>query len=187
VTVLADDYRDLRGSYDKLVSIEMIEAVGWKDFGTFFSRCSDLLAPDGSMLLQAIVMDDRAYGVERASKSFIRTHVFPNGCLPSREVIARCVARDTDLHAVHLEDLTPHYAETLRRWRDNFDASERQLEALGYDERFRRLWRLYLAYCEAGFAERRIGLIQTVLAKPHWRPEISEPATALSAVAAVGS
>jgi cyclopropane-fatty-acyl-phospholipid synthase len=185
VTVLMDDYRDLEGQYDKLVSIEMIEAVGWKDFDTFFSVCSDRLAPDGSMLLQAIVMDDRAYQVERASKSFIRTLIFPNGCLPSREVIARCVARDTDLHAVHLEDLTPHYAETLKRWRANFDAAESELEALGYDERFRRLWRMYLAYCEAGFAERRIGLIQTVLAKPHWRPEVTEPAAALPTVVAV--
>jgi cyclopropane-fatty-acyl-phospholipid synthase len=185
VTVLLDDYRDLEGQYDKLVSIEMIEAVGWKDFDTFFRVCSDRLTPDGSMLLQAIVMDDRAYAVERASKSFIRTLIFPNGCLPSREVIARCVARDTDLHAVHLEDLTPHYAETLKRWRTNFDGAEGELEALGYDERFRRLWRMYLAYCEAGFAERRIGLIQTVLAKPHWRPEVTAPAAALPAVVAV--
>jgi cyclopropane-fatty-acyl-phospholipid synthase len=169
VTVLLDDYRDLKGRYDKLVSIEMVEAVGWKDFDTFFGVCSDRLTPDGSMLLQAIVMDDRAYQVERASKSFIRTLIFPNGCLPSREVIARCVARVTDLDAVHLEDLTPHYVETLRRWRGNFEAAEQQLELLGYDERFRRLWRMYLAYCEAGFAERRISLIQTVLAKPRWR------------------
>ena len=182
VTVLRDDYRDLRGRYDKLVSIEMIEAVGWKDFGTFFRCCSDLLAPDGSMLLQAIVMDDRAYTVERASRSFIRTLIFPNGCLPSREVIARCVARATDLHTVHLEDLTPHYAETLRRWRANFDGSEERLEALGYDRRFRRLWRMYLAYCEAGFAERRIGLVQAVLAKPHWRPAACAAAAARPAV-----
>ena len=84
------------------------------------------------------------------------------------------MARDTDLHAVHLEDLSPHYAETLHRWRAKFDAATDELEALGYDERFRRLWRLYLAYCEAGFAERRIGLIQTVLAKPHWRPKLGE-------------
>jgi len=179
VTVLLQDYRELRGQYDKIVSIEMIEAVGWKDFDTYFRCCSDLLAPDGSMLLQAIVMDDRAYAVERASRSFIRTLIFPNGCLPSREVIARCVARHTDLHAVHLEDLTPHYAETLRRWRANFDAAEQDLEALGYDARFRRLWRLYLAYCEAGFAERRIGLVQTVLAKPHWRHEVCGPDAAL--------
>ena len=112
VTVLLDDYRDLRGSYDKLVSIEMIEAVGWRDFGTFFARCSDLLRPDGAMLLQAITIDDRAYEVEKASRSFMRTHIFPNGCLPSLEVIARCVARHTDLRTVDLEDLTPHYAET---------------------------------------------------------------------------
>jgi cyclopropane-fatty-acyl-phospholipid synthase len=184
VTVLAQDYRDLDGQYDKLVSVEMIEAVGWKDFDTFFGVCSDRLAPDGSMLLQAIVIDDRAYAVERASKSFIRTLIFPNGCLPSREVIARCVARDTDLHAVHLEDLTPHYAETLKRWGANFEAATAELERLGYDERFRRLWRLYLAYCEAGFAERRIGLIQTVLAKPHWRPPVTGHDAALPAVVA---
>jgi cyclopropane-fatty-acyl-phospholipid synthase len=157
VTLLLRDYRELEGTYDKLVSVEMIEAVGWKDFGTFFARCSALLEPDGRMLLQAITMDDRAYRVERASRSFIRTLVFPNGCLPSQEVIARCVARRTDLRTVHLEDLTGHYAETLRRWRANVEAAAERLEELGYDERFRRLWRLYLSYCEAGFAERRIG------------------------------
>jgi cyclopropane-fatty-acyl-phospholipid synthase len=166
VELRLDDYRDLRGSYDKLVSLEMIEAVGWQDFGTFFERCSSLLAPNGTMLLQAITMDDRAYPVEKASKSFIRTYVFPGGCLPSLEVISKCVSRRTDMRTVHLEDLTPHYAETLRRWRANFEAATDELEALGYDERFRRLWRMYLSYCEAGFAERRIGLVQTVLAKP---------------------
>jgi cyclopropane-fatty-acyl-phospholipid synthase len=169
VTVLCEDYRDLRGAYDKLVSIEMIEAVGWRDFGTFFRRCSELLAPDGAMLLQSIVIDDRAYEVEKASQSFIRSYIFPGGCLPSLEVIAHCVARRTDLRTVGLEDLTPHYAETLRRWRGNFDAASTQLEQLGYDERFRRLWRLYLAYCEAGFSERRIGVVQMLLAKPRWR------------------
>jgi cyclopropane-fatty-acyl-phospholipid synthase len=152
------------------VSVEMIEAVGWKDFDTFFARCSALLAPDGAMLLQAITIDDRAYRVERLSRSFIRTHIFPNGCLPSQEVIARCVARATDMRGVHMEDLTPHYAETLRLWRENFDAFADELEARGYDERFRRLWRLYLCYCEAGFAEHRIGLAQVLLAKPRWRP-----------------
>ena len=144
----------------------MIEAVGWKDFGTFFERCSDLLEPNGAMLLQAITIDDRAYAVERASKSFIRTHIFPNGCLPSVEVIARCLARRTDLRLTHFEDFGPDYAETLRRWRANLDSE--QLEQLGYDERFRRLWRLYLCYCEAGFAERRIGVAQALLAKPRW-------------------
>ena len=123
VTVLARDYRELRGRYDKLVSIEMIEAVGWKDFGTFFERCSHLLEPNGAMLLQAITIDDRAYAVERASKSFIRTHIFPNGCLPSVEVIARCLARRTDLRLTHFEDFGLDYAETLRRWRANLDAT----------------------------------------------------------------
>ena len=104
VTVLGADYRELRGRFDKLVSIEMIEAVGWKDFGTFFERCARLLEPNGAMLLQAITIDDRAYDVERASKSFIRTHIFPNGCLPSIEVIARCLARRTDLRMMHMED-----------------------------------------------------------------------------------
>jgi cyclopropane-fatty-acyl-phospholipid synthase len=166
VTVLLDDYRDLRGSYDKLVSIEMIEAVGWRDFGTLFARCSDLLRPDGAMLLQAITIDDRAYEVEKASRSFMRTHIFPNGCLPSLEVITRKVARHTDLRAVGLEDITPHYVETLKRWRANFECNAARIAALGYDERFRRLWRLYLSYCEAGFTERRIRDVQILLAKP---------------------
>jgi cyclopropane-fatty-acyl-phospholipid synthase len=169
VTVLCEDYRDLRGRYDKLVCIEMIEAVGYREFGTFFAHCSDLLAGDGAMLLQAIVIDDCAYAVEKASRSFIRTHIFPGGCLPSLGVIGRYVARRTDMRAVQLTDLTPHYAETLRRWRANFEAATVRLERLGYDERFRRLWRMYLAYCEAGFAERRIRSVQMLLGKPRWR------------------
>jgi len=167
VDVRLDDYRDLRGSYDKLVSLEMIEAVGHKDFGTFFACCSDLLAPNGTMLLQTITIDDRAYDIEKLSRSFIRTYVFPNGCLPCLRVIADNLAERTDMRTVHLEDLSHHYAETLRRWRANFDAAGPELERLGYDDRFRRLWRMYLAYCEAGFAERRIGLLQMVMAKPH--------------------
>ena len=178
VTVLAQDYRELRGRYDKLVSIEMIEAVGWRDFGTYFARCSELLADDGAMLLQAITMDDRAYEVEKATKSFIRTYIFPNGCLPSLEVIARCVARRTTLRMVDLEDITPHYARTLRAWRSNVERERERLAELGYDERFRRLWRLYLSYCEGGFAERRIGTVQIVLAGRHWRGHVVRPGAA---------
>jgi cyclopropane-fatty-acyl-phospholipid synthase len=173
VEVLLRDYRDLRGSYDKLVSIEMVEAVGWQHFGTFFAQCSRLLAGDGAMLLQAITIDDRGYDVQKASRSFINTHIFPGGCLPSTEVIARSVARRTDMQLAHLEDLTPHYVETLRHWRTNFTDHADQLVALGYDERFQRLWRLYLAYCEGGFAERRICLVQTLLTKPLWRSSLS--------------
>ena len=129
-----------------------------------------LLEPDGAMLLQAITIDDRAYEVEKASKSFINTRIFPGGCLPSLEVIARHLARKTDLQEVDLEDITAHYVPTLRSWRENFTAKAAELAGFGYDERFHRLWTLYLAYCEAGFAERRICDVQLLLAKPRWRP-----------------
>jgi cyclopropane-fatty-acyl-phospholipid synthase len=172
VTVLLEDYRDLTGRYDKLVSIEMIEAVGWRHTGAFLAQCSELLVPEGAMLLQAIAIDDRAYEVEKASRSFMNTHIFPGGCLPSLEVIARGVARCTDMQTVHLEDLTPHYVETLRRWRRNFTARASELTRLGFDERFRRLWTLYLAYCEAGFAERRIVDVQLLLGKPRRRARV---------------
>jgi cyclopropane-fatty-acyl-phospholipid synthase len=166
VTVLLEDYRALDGTYDKLVSIEMIEAVGWEYFTTYFRRCSELLKPDGAMLLQAITIEDRAYEVEKGGRSFINTHIFPGGCLPSMEVISRTVARATDLRLLHLDDITAHYATTLERWRERFlEASERVAE-LGYDERFRRLWELYLSYCEGGFRERRIQDVQLLLAKP---------------------
>ena len=169
VTVLLKDYRDLEGSFSKLVSIEMIEAVGWQYFDTYFRRCSELLAPDGLMLLQAITIDDRAYEVEKASKSFINTRIFPGGCLPSLEVIHRCVARNTDMRAVSLDDISEHYAETLRRWRRAFEENAARAELQGYDARFRRMWQLYLAYVEAGFRECRIGDVQLLLAKPGWR------------------
>jgi cyclopropane-fatty-acyl-phospholipid synthase len=185
VTVLMRDYRDLRGRYDKLVSIEMIEAVGWQHIGTFFSRCSDLLTPHGAMLLQAITIDDRAYEVEKASKSFIKEYIFPGGCLPSLEVITRQVARRTDLQAIGLEDITASYVETLRRWRQNFAAHSEELASLGYDDRFQRIWKLYLAYCEGGFAERRICDVQILLAKPLWAVK-GGAAVRSSAIAAAG-
>jgi cyclopropane-fatty-acyl-phospholipid synthase len=168
ITVLMRDYRDLRGQFDKLVSIEMIEAVGWQQIGAFFRRCCDLLTPQGAMLLQAITIDDRAYDVEKATRSFIKEYIFPGGCLPSMEVITRHLARRTDMQVVGLEDITASYVETLRRWRDNFQANAAELARLGYDERFQRLWTLYLAYCQAGFAERRICDVQLLLAKPQW-------------------
>jgi cyclopropane-fatty-acyl-phospholipid synthase len=169
VTVLLQDYRDLRGRYDKLVSIEMIEAVGWRHLPVFFRRCSELLDDRGAMLLQAIVIDDRAYEVEKAGRSFINTFIFPGGCLPSLEAIGRCVSRVTDLRPLHLEDITAHYATTLERWRERFGAAAGRLSELGYDERFRRLWELYLSYCEGGFRERRIRDVQLLLAKPGFR------------------
>jgi cyclopropane-fatty-acyl-phospholipid synthase len=183
VTVLLEDYRDVRGCYDKLVSIEMIEAVGWQYFDLFFRRCEELLDPRGLMLLQTIVIDDCAYEVEKASRSFIRELIFPSGCLPSVEVISRCVARATRLRMLDLEDITGHYPETLRRWRDNFVRMAGRAGELGYDLRFRRVWELYLAYSEGGFLERRIGDVQALLAGPAYRgpvPDRERPAAALA-------
>jgi cyclopropane-fatty-acyl-phospholipid synthase len=186
VTVLLEDYRELTGSYDKLVSIEMIEAVGWQYFSTFFRRCSELLTEDGAMLLQAITIDDRAYHVEKAGRSFINTYIFPGGCLPSIEIISRTVARATDLREVHIEDITAHYATTIEHWRERFTAASSRLSELGYDERFRRLWDLYLSYCEGGFRERRIQDVQLLLAKPGNRSELAaaEPVAATATLAA---
>jgi cyclopropane-fatty-acyl-phospholipid synthase len=170
VTVLDRDFRDLGGRYDKLVSIEMIEAVGWRGFGAFLGHCSKLLRPGGAMLLQAITIDDRAYAVEKATRSFIKEYIFPGGALPSLSVLMRALARHTDLQVLDLADLTEHYVETLRRWRLSLLENTDALAELGYDERFRRIWSLYLAYCEGGFAERRIGDVQILLGKPGFRP-----------------
>ena len=161
--MLLEDYRDLRGRYDRLVSVEMIEAVGWQHFDEFFRRCSELLSPDGLMLLQAITIDDRLYEVEKAARSFANTHVFPGGCLPSNELIADCLARVTDMREVWMDDITAHYPPTLAAWRERFLAAWERLRDRGYDERFRRLWAFYLCSSEAGFRERRIGDVQLLL------------------------
>ena len=172
VTVLGCDYRDLSGRYDKLVSLEMIEAVGWEYFDTYFEACSRLLEPHGLYFLQAIAVEDGAYEAEKSARSFANQLIFPGGCLPSLEVIQRCLASDTDMRTVWLEDISPSYVLTLREWRRRFVAASDELAELGYDERFRRLWTLWLALSEAGFAEARIMDLQLVAAKPghHARP-----------------
>jgi cyclopropane-fatty-acyl-phospholipid synthase len=169
VTVLLEDYRDLRGSYDRLVSIEMIEAVGWQYFDDFFRRCDELLAPAGLMLLQAITIEDGIYEVEKGSRSFANTHVFPGGCLPSKQTISDCLARVTSMREVWVDDITAHYPLTLAAWRDRFFGAWDRLRSNGYDERFRRLWDFYLSSSEAGFRERRIGDVQALFAKPGWK------------------
>jgi cyclopropane-fatty-acyl-phospholipid synthase len=169
VTVVLEDYRDLQGRFSKLASIEMIEAVGWQYFDAFFASCSRLLEPDGLMLLQAIVVDDRAYEIEKASRSFIKDLIFPAGCLPSVEVISRSTARVTDMRVLDLEDITDNYPKTLRQWRENLQANAGRAADLGYDRRFRRLWELYFSWCEGGFLERRIGDVQVLFAKPAYR------------------
>jgi len=177
ITVLLEDYRNLTGTYSKLVSIEMIEAVGWRDFPTFFRVCGERLADDGLMLLQAITIDDRAYDVEKATRSFINQLIFPGGCLPSVKEIQRCVGSFTDLRNVQLEDITPHYVTTLAAWRHRFEAAAEAgaLDDAKYDGSFRRIWSLYLAYCEGGFAERRIQDVQVLLAGPRFRGETLLP------------
>jgi cyclopropane-fatty-acyl-phospholipid synthase len=170
VTVLLRDYRDLDGRYDKLVSVEMIEAVGWQYFETFFRACARRLEPHGLMALQAIVIGDDLYEAEKASRTFSNKHVFPGGCLPSARLIADVTSRKTDLRTVWLDDISAHYARTLEIWRRRFNAAWTQLRELGYDERFRRLWNFYLATSEAGFRERRIRDLQLLFAKPAGRP-----------------
>jgi cyclopropane-fatty-acyl-phospholipid synthase len=164
VEVLFSDYRDLQGTYDKLVSIEMIEAVGWQYFATFFDKCAALLRPGGSFLLQAIVIADEAYELEKASRSFANTHVFPGGCLPSEALIKELgAASSMPVRAV--DDITSSYARTLELWRERFNEALPRLRARGYDDRFARLWNFYLASSEAGFRERRIRDLQIVLSK----------------------
>jgi cyclopropane-fatty-acyl-phospholipid synthase len=168
IEVLLVDYRDLDGAYDKLVSIEMIEAVGWQYFDDYFAACSRLLRPAGAMFLQAIVIDDDCYESEKAARSFSNKHVFPGGCLPSERLIAQLVARRTDMRIARSEDISGSYATTLASWRSRFAAARPRLEPLGYDERFGRLWNFYLATSEAGFRERRIRDLELLLAKPRF-------------------
>ena len=165
VNVRCEDYRGLAGQFDKLVSIEMIEAVGHEYFDTYFKACSDLLKPDGIMLLQAITIPDQRFDRYRRSVDFIQRYVFPGGCLPSLGAICKSVGRVTDLQPVHLEDLTAHYAQTLEHWRRGFHENIDKIRVLGFSEEFLRLWEFYFGYCEAGFRERMIGTIQLLLCK----------------------
>jgi cyclopropane-fatty-acyl-phospholipid synthase len=169
VTVLLEDYRELRGRFDKLVSVEMIEAVGWQYFELFFRRCAELLREGGLMLLQAITIDEPLYELEKDTRTFTTTYVFPSGCLPSLEVI-RQSASGAGLAEVGLEDMTDSYPLTLRAWRRNFIAARERIAALGYDRRFHRLWELYLSWSEGGFLERRIQDYQQLLVAPVGEP-----------------
>jgi len=169
VTVLKKDYRDLDGTYDKLVSIEMIEAVGYEYYKSYFNTCSRLLAPKGLMLIQAITIPDNRFHAARKSVDFIKRYIFPGGCLPSNEVMARCVARYTDMQVVDLHDITEHYAQTLSEWHHRFKVRLADVHRLGFDTTFCRMWEYYLRYCEGGFIERVIGTSQWLLAKPGYR------------------
>ena len=169
ITVLLKDYRELEGKYDKLVSIEMIEAVGHQYFSDYFAKCSNLLKPTGLMALQAITISDQRYDQAKKSVDFIQRYIFPGGCLPSLNVIAEHTANDTDMNLVGLSDLTKDYALTLQHWRHSFTHNLDKVRALGFDERFIRMWMYYLCYCEGGFRERVIGVYQILAAKPDYR------------------
>lgn len=169
ISVVIQDYRDLRGTFDRIVSVEMIEAVGHEYLENYFGACSRLLKPDGAMLLQGITMPDHRYEAYRRSVDFIQRYVFPGSCLPSVSAICSAVSRASDMRPAHLEDITPHYAETLRRWRTRFFDNIEQVRALGYSEAFIRLWEYYLCYCEAGFEEGACGDVHLLLTKPRFR------------------
>lgn len=169
VTIVLQDYRDLSGTYDKLVSIEMIEAVGHQYFDIFFRKCGELLRPDGAMLLQAITMPDQRYRQYLRSVDFIQRYIFPGGCLPSMTAMNQSIATQTNLRMLHTEDLAPHYAQTLRCWRQRFWDQIDRVRALGFPERFIRMWHYYLCYCEAAFCERATGVVQMLLAQPGCR------------------
>ncbi len=166
VSVLLNDYRQLKGQYDKLVSIEMIEAVGWQYVGEYFRTCSRLLKPDGSMLLQAITIDDRLYDGARRSVDFIQRYVFPGSSIPSIHSMTTAIRQESDLRLFHLEDIGPHYARTLHDWRQRFFDRLDEVRALGFSDAFIRLWDYYFSYCEGGFAERCLGDVQMLLTKP---------------------
>ncbi len=168
VTVLDRDYRDLTGTFDKLVSIEMIEAVDWRHHDTFFRTCASLLHDRGLMALQAITVDDRSYERAKNGTDFISELIFPGGCIPSVEAITRSLRRATPMTLVDLEDIGRHYVETLQRWYENVSSHRSEITALGLDARFQRLWDLYLCYCAGAFAERHISDVQMVMAMPDW-------------------
>ena len=163
------DYRDLTGEFDKLVSIEMVEAVGHQFLGTYLQKCSSLLKPQGAMLLQAITIQDQIYASALRSVDFIKRYVFPGSFIPSITALVQATTRATDMKMARLDDIGPHYATTLRHWRERFFANIEQVRALGYSDEFVRLWDFYLCYCEGGFIERQLGDIQMLLTKPACR------------------
>lgn len=169
IEVLLSDYRDLTGQFDKLVSIEMIEAVGHQFYDTYFGACGRLLKPNGMMLLQAITIADQRYASAIKSVDFIQRYIFPGSCIPSVTAMLNSITKSSDMRLFDLEDIGPHYATTLARWRDNFFEKIAEVRQLGYPETFIRMWDFYLCYCEGGFEERALGDVHMLLVKPENR------------------
>ncbi|MGQ0593159.1 MAG: class I SAM-dependent methyltransferase [Gammaproteobacteria bacterium] len=181
VTVLLEDYRDLRGRYDKLVSIEMIEAIGARYLDTYFRQLGALLRPNGLALVQAITIEDHRFERALGAVDFIQCHVFPGSFIPSITAMLAAKTRASDLALIQLEDFGDSYARTLRAWRHRFMARLPQVRAQGFDERFIRMWEFYLCYCEGGFRERSIGVAHLLMAKPGYRRAAALPALGLAA------
>lgn len=169
IDVQLKDYRDIDGEFDKLLSIEMIEAVGYQYYGEYFTQCSKLLKNTGKMLIQAITIADQRYHEERDNVDFIQRYIFPGGCLPSNEVIAQHLRKDTDMQIIGLDDITFHYAKTLAAWKKSFHENLDEVRSQGFDDVFIRMWDFYLSYCEGGFKERVISTSQILMAKPDCR------------------
>jgi cyclopropane-fatty-acyl-phospholipid synthase len=169
VTVLADDYRDVGGTFDKIIAIEMIEAVDWREYDTFFAHCRRLLDDTGALAMQAIVARDESFDRIKHHTDFIKTAIFPGGCLPSVRALTKAANSNGFSHA-HEDDIGLHYGETLRRWRRNLTDARDDLDTLGLDERFVRLWEFYFSYCEAAFEERYLRDVQLLYTAPAWRP-----------------
>ena len=169
VTAKFCDYRDVTGSYTKIASIEMIEAVGHQYYPTFFKQCMRLLRKDGLLGLQAITIRDQQYKFARRNVDFIKRYIFPGGCLPSHTTLCNVATKHSDLALIRLDDMTPHYARTLSKWRERFLENEPRIAGLGYSESFRRMWNFYLCYCQAGFEEHLTGVSQLVYARPGYR------------------
>jgi cyclopropane-fatty-acyl-phospholipid synthase len=165
ITVLLEDYRDVRGTYDKLVSIEMVEAIGHRQFEAFFRRCAARLVPGGPMLLQSITIAEERYAAARDEVDFIKRHVFPGCCIPSAGALVAAMTAASDLRVVGIDEIGPHYARTLASWRANLLDRVDAVRALGYPESFIRKWEFYLCYCEAGFAAGVLGDVQMLLAR----------------------
>ena len=168
--VLLSDYRELEGQYDKLVSIEMVEAVGHRFLGRYFANCGRLLKADGLMLLQSILMPDQRYQRAQRNVDFIQRFIFPGGFLPSTGAIVRHAGENTDMQLLDTLDITAHYADTLAEWRRRFHCNSAAIRALGYGDDFMRLWDYYFSYCEGGFRERAVSTAQFLFARPQYRP-----------------
>jgi cyclopropane-fatty-acyl-phospholipid synthase len=169
IEILYKDYRSLEGKYDRLVSIEMIEAVGVKYLDQYFEKCASLLKPDGVMALQSILIQDQFFDQAAKNVDFIQTHIFPGAAIPSVARIMESVKKRTDLKLAHHEEFGPHYARTLQEWAKNLSARRDEITRQGYPEHLYRLWQYYFAYCTGGFLERQIGVAQFLFTKPRHR------------------